>query len=314
MTACRRYFVVFGLAASLFWMAPEVGAEDSLSQAKDLYLSAAYDEALVVLDRLQSEAPHDGATEVAQYRVFCLLALNRRDEARRGIESIVNTDPFYRPSESQTPPRVLSVFQDTRKALLPAIVQRSYAEAKASFDRKDPQAAAQFDRVLKLIDDPDMQGVAQLADLRTVVSGFRDLSQARATPLPLTARPGGAPAATVSPQIVALPAAADATEPPAATRGPAAATFIPPVVISQRVPAWTPPSSVDARLSFKGTIRVVIDEKGRVESATLEQSVHPLYDDRLLATARTWKYKPALLNGVPTPSSKIVEIQIQPVR
>jgi TonB family protein len=222
---------------------------------------------------------------------------------------MVNTDPFYRPSESQTPPRVLSVFQDTRKALLPSIVQRTYAEAKTAFERKDPQAAAQFDRVLKLIDDPDMQGVAQMADLRTVVSGFRDLSQARGTPPPPAAAP-----ATLGPQSVRLPAAADAPDRTDATPGRAPAGFIPPVVISQRIPPWTPPASVDARLGLRGSIRIVIDEKGRVDSATLEQSVHPLYDDRLLAIARTWKYKPATLNGIPTPSSKIVEIQVQPVR
>jgi TonB family protein len=314
VTACSRYFIiVFALTASLFSLAPGVLAEDALAEAKELYLSAAYDEALVVLDRLQSEAPQSGTTEVAQYRVFCLLALNRRDEARRGIEGIVNTDPFYRPSESQTPPRVLSVFQATRKALLPVIVQRAYADAKASFDRKDPQAVAQFDRVLKLIDDPDMQGVAQLADLRTVVSGFRDLSQARGTAPPSAAPPAVAPA-TLGPQIARLPPPGEAPEAPAATPGGPPAGFIPPVAISQRVPPWKPPASVDTRLGLRGSIRIEIDEKGRVESATLEQSVHPLYDDRLLSTARTWKYKPATLNGIPTASSKVVEIQVEPVR
>ena len=146
MTACNRYFIVLGLTASLLGVTPRVVAEDTLSQAKDLYLSAAYEEALAILDRLQGEVLQDGATEVALYRVFCLLALNRRDEARVEIEIIVNKDPFYRPSESQTPPRVLKVFQDTRKAALPAIVQRNYTEAKALFDQKDPQATARFER------------------------------------------------------------------------------------------------------------------------------------------------------------------------
>ena len=149
-----------------------------------------------------------------------------------------------------------------------------------------------------------MKGVAQLADLRTVVSGFRDLSQARGTPPAAAVAP-----ATPGPQMATVPARADAPEP-----GGAPAGFIPPVVISQRLPVWTPPASVDSRLGFKGSIRVEIDEKGRVEKATLEQSVHPLYDDRLLAIARTWKYKPATRNGVPTSSSKVVEIQLQPGR
>lgn len=307
MTARSRYFIIFGFVAALFWCARAVAADDPFSQAKELYLSAAYDEALIVLDKLKGELSHDSATEVAQYRVLCLVALNRSDEARQGIETIINTDPFYRPSESQIPPRVLGVFQDTRKALLPAIVQRAYEDAKASFVRKEPQALAQFDRVLKLIDDPDMRDVAQLAELRTVVSGFRDLSLARATPPPATSPLTGAPA-TLSPRIGTTRSSAQAPESREGSSGPAG--FAPPVVISQRLPPWPP--SVDARFGLKGSVKVVIDENGRVESATLQESVHPLYDGRLLATARTWKYKPATLNGIPTSSSKVVDVQVPP--
>jgi len=57
----------------------------------------------------------------------------------------------------------------------------------------------------------------------------------------------------------------------------------------------------------------MIDESGNVASAELRQSVHPLYDDELLAAARKWKYKPAMRNGVPMPYVKIVEIRLQPV-
>jgi hypothetical protein len=34
----------------------------------------------------------------------------------------------------------------------------------------------------------------------------------------------------------------------------------------------------------------------------------------LLAIARTWKYRPATINGAPVAYLKIVEIQLQPVR
>jgi TonB family protein len=90
--------------------------------------------------------------------------------------------------------------------------------------------------------------------------------------------------------------------------------FTPPVVISQPIPRWVPPNTVDRRSGFKGLIEVTIDEAGNVTSATLQQSVHPLYDEKLLAMARTWKYKPAMRNGVPTTSLKVVEIQLQPAR
>ncbi|HEX7795971.1 MAG TPA: TonB family protein, partial [Vicinamibacterales bacterium] len=71
---------------------------------------------------------------------------------------------------------------------------------------------------------------------------------------------------------------------------------------------------VDRRSAFKGLIEVTIDENGSVTSATIQQSVHPIYDEKLLAMARTWKYKPALRNGVPTSSVKVVAIQLQPAR
>ena len=319
MTVRRTpYRVALALMAGLIGLVATVSAQDALARAKDLYLAAAYDEALAILDQLRTEAPRGAAAEVAQYRFFCLLALERGDEARKAIEDIVNADPLYRPSEAQTPPRIRNVFQETRKAILPSVVQRSYAEAKASFEKKDPRALAQFDRLLAVLDDPDLKGMAQLSDLRTVVSGFRDLSRAIASS---AAPPPPAPAgqSTPSPPIVKAQTgtspATVASEKAARDEGRGAPfTFTPPVVISQPLPRWAPPKSIDARLGFKGSVEVMIDERGNVASATLRQSVHPIYDEELLAAARKWRYKPALRNGVPTPYVKIIEIQLQPVR
>lgn len=312
MTARRwRHRIAFALVAWLTTQTAGAAVQDALAHAKELYLSAAYDEALAVLDRLRTESPHDTVSEVAQYHLFCLLALNRSEEAQKAIEGIVTIDPFYQPSETQTSPRIRTVFQNTRKALLPSIVQRSYAEARASFEKKDPKAGVQFDQVLALIDDPDMKG-GQLSDLRTVVSGFRDLSQAMA--LAAVPAPAPIPAARFAPSaaLEGASAAAAPIEPPAGAR-PRQAGFVPPVAVSQPLPQWVPALS-EARLGFKGSIEVMIDEKGNVTSVELRQSVHPLYDDGLLAAARTWKYKPATRNGVPTPYLKVVDIQLQPVR
>jgi TonB family protein len=310
-----RHFVVFGLVAlAILFPASHLRAQDPLARAKDLYLSAAYDEALVVLEQLKSLPAPAARTEVEQYRVFCLLALERSDEARKAIADIVTADPFYRPSDTQTPPRIRAVFDETRKALLPGLVQRTYADAKASFEKKDPKALSQFELVLRLLDDPDLKGVSQLADLRTVVNGFRDLSKAMASvPPPAAPKPIETPAPAQAAERPATQAAAVVE--PSPDRAPDASLgFTPPVVISQPIPRWTPPNTVDRRSGFKGLIEVTIDEHGNVTSATLQQSVHPLYDDKLLAMARTWKYKPAMRNGVPTKSLKVVEIQLQPAR
>jgi TonB family protein len=303
--------VILAWLACFILLVPTARAQDALARAKDLYLSAAYDEALVVLEQLKPPATPDAATEVAQYRVFCLLALQRSDEARKAIEDIVATNPFYHPSETQTSPRILSVFDETRRALLPGLVQKTYADAKASFEKKDPKALTQFELVLKLLDDPDLKNLPQLADMRTVVNGFRDLSKAMASaPAVSATKPADRPvppSAESGPAQIA--AVVDATAPEGSSLG-----FTPPVVISQPIPRWTPPNDVDRRSAFKGLIEVTIDENGSVTAATIQQSVHPLYDEKLLTMARTWKYKPALRNGVPTSSVKIVAIQLQPAR
>src|SRR5262245_59291121 len=313
-----RYPVVFGLIAWSVVLATDVRAQDPLARAKDLYLSAAYDEALVLLEQLKSQPAPPPGTEIEQYRVFCLLALERSDEARKAIEDIVTADPFYRPSETQTSPRIRSVFQDTRKKLLPTVIQRKYAEAKTSFESKDPKAVTQFEQLLMLLDDPDLMATPQLSDLKTVANGFRDLSKAMASAPPPT--PAPAPPALVSTPSpaplspVVAAAQASAVDVPAQSGGAPSLGFTPPVVISQPIPQWIPPNTIDRHTSFKGLIEVAIDENGRVTSAAVQQSVHPRYDEKLLAMARTWKYKPATRNGIPTASIKVVEIQLQPSR
>jgi len=283
--------VVFAVLVSVV-SSVAVLADDPLARAKELYESAAYEEALAVLDELQGQTTNVNATEVAQYRAFCLFALERPDEARKAVETLVNTDPFYQLSDLQTSPRIRNVFQEIRRTLLPKIVQRSYEDAKASFDRKDPQAASQFDDVVRLLDDPDMFGAAGLADLRVVAAGFRDLSKAMAPAAPASAS--------------ATPAAGPETARPG---GPP--VVVPPVVVSQALPSWTAPVAV-RRVEYNGTVEVAIDEQGKVAGVTLSRSVHPLYDPELLRAARNWTYKPATKDGTPIAFVKVVDVQLRP--
>ena len=309
MTAMRTsQRIAFALIAWLVCQAATAAAQDTIGRAKELYLSASYDEALAVLDRLQYEATGSAATEVAQYRVFCLLALDRTDEARKAIVTIVNADPFYHPSDVDTSPRVRSVFEEVRRPLLPAIVQRLYTDARAAFDRKDAQATAQFDRVIALLDDPDLKGTSA-ADLRTLAAGFRDLSKAAAA----AAAPPPAPVASVPAPVVpaAAPAArAPVSNPAAAHEGDVGVT--PPVTVSQPLPLWAPNKLSDRQGDFKGMLEVTIDEGGDVEAVALRQSVHPLYDADLLKIARTWKFKPAMKDGMPVLYVKVVQIHLLP--
>jgi protein TonB len=304
-----RSRIALALAAWLAFHAASAAGQDTLARAKELYGSAAYDDALTVLDRLQVDAEGDVATEVALYRVFCLLVLERSDEATKAIEAMVTADPFYLPSDDQASPRIRGVFQDVRRSLLPAITQRAYADAKAAFARKDPAATAQFDLVIELLDDPDMQGAA-LADLRTIASEFRDLSEAVASTA--AASRAAAPRAPVAtPRAAAAPAvpAARSDVSPLAREGDPGVS--PAVAVSQPLPPWSP-SGRDAEQVFAGMLEVVIDERGNVTSASLREAVHPAYDAAVLKLALTWKFKPAMRNGVPTASMKLVRIRLQP--
>jgi hypothetical protein len=225
-TALLCWSFVFAIGA-----APSAGAQDTLAQAKVLYAAASYEEALAMLDKLSASTDQD-ATAIAEYRIFCLLALGRSEDANRGIEMVLRANPFYKPSEAQVPPRIQTVIKGARQKLLPGIVLASYADAKAAFERKDPAAAGQFDRVLMLLDDPDVMGVASLADLRTVAVGFRDLAKAAAAPPP-------AP----PPPVVAAPPPADAAAPSAASAGPSTAPAANPVATGAKPSGGAAPGS-----------------------------------------------------------------------
>jgi hypothetical protein len=283
-----RATVAAALAAMLCLVAA-VGlfASEELTRAKELYRSASYDEALTVLDNIPPSVAIDEAIELHHFRVLCLVALDRREDAKRAMAALITASPSYQLSEEDTSPRVRSMFAEVRKSVYPAIVQKAYMDAKAAFDRKDPAATAQFEHVLRLLKDPDVAKDPAFSDLATVVIGFRDLSAAAAPPV--------APVAT--------PAVAGA---PATVRRPANAVIVPPTAISQALPAI----QLRDRRIWDGEVEVVISEAGKVMSARMTKSIHPVYDAEVLRAAKTWIYKPGTRDGSPTQMSKLVNIHI----
>ncbi len=281
--------------------------DDTLAHAKELYASAAYDEALAVLDRLESAArPVAETTSIAEYRVYCLLALDRRDEAQKNIEGILHDNPLYLPPVDQASPRIQSVFRDVRRQSLPKIVMERYALAKASFERKDPRAGQEFDGVLALLDDPDVQAAPALTDLRTIVTAFRDLTKA------VEAAQAQAPPATRPVETAAAAELASAAQSSALTIYTSAdADVAPAIAQTQRIPPWIP-GRLEATQDFRGTLELLIDERGAVTSATMRASVHPAYNQQLLRAARDWKFMPARRNSKPVRYLKIVEIHLRP--
>jgi hypothetical protein len=295
---CMALACAFSIALGVFVSA----ADAQLDRAKELYRSAAYDEALGVLDAIRAPAPSPEALEVSEYRVFCLVALDRKDEARNAISTLISEKPLYDLSETQASPRVRAVFTEVRKSLLPALVQNAYAEAKAAVDRKDAQSAAAFERVLALLHDPDLSSNTDLSDLAVVAAAFRDLSAARE--LAAAAPPPSAAPAPRDNSAGGESPAAKPAEPPVYRDG--APNLVPPVAIAQVMP---PPHLAERRL-WTGAIEVLIDETGKVVSARMSMPVQPTYDRKLLQAALNWKYRPATKDGMPARYIKIINIRL----
>ena len=177
------------LAAIVLTAAGAAAQDADLSAARDLYASAAYDDALAMLNRLRSaDHPATQSRAIEQYRAFCLLALGRPADAEQAIEAVVAAEPSFQPGEGDASPRIRSAFTTVRRRMLPSIIQQKYAQAKAAFDRKEYAAAADgFTQVLAALADPDVAAEAKqppLSDLRTLAGGFQELAAKAAAPPP----------------------------------------------------------------------------------------------------------------------------------
>jgi TonB family protein len=297
----RRFIAPFLLASAFAHTAlGQAPGRDVIGAARDLYASARYDEALAVLNDLRpaenAAAPSDRKS-IEQYRSLCLLALGRGSEAESAIAAVVTADPSYQPNETEASPRVRGAFSDVRRRLLPDIVSARYAAAKGEFDRKSYTDAMQhFRQVIGLLDDPDMGG--KLADLRTLASGFLDLSVAASAP----------PPPPVKAEVAAPPTPVVPQPDPNRIYTMVDKDVTSPVIIRQEMPRLTPAMKSQARDT--GVVEIVIDELGRVSFVAMRQSVHPVYDSTLLAAVREWKYQPATIGGKPVKYRKLIQINV----
>ena len=296
----KAYFLAAFVAGIALAALPANAQDADISTARDLYASAAYDDALTMLNRLRSaEHPASQSRAIEQYRAFCLLALGRPADAELAIEAIVAAEPSFQPGESDASPRIRSAFTSVRRRMLPAIIQQRYAQAKAAYDRKEFAAAADgFTQVLTALADQDVAAEAKqppLSDLRTLAGGFQELAAKAAAPPPPPPVP-----------VVVTPPPPPPPAPPRVYTG-GETGIVPPVIVNQTLPAF-PGQVVIPR---NGKLEVVIDESGLVESATMTASVTPSYDAMALTATKVWRFKPATLNGVPVKFRKTVQISIK---
>lgn len=288
----------------LFWVAAllaattTASAQDPLSVARDLYASAAYEDALSALAGVKETAP-EIALQVDEYRAFSLFALGRTDEATSAVEAVIRRDPLAAPDPRDASPRITSLFGDVRKRLLPELIREGYRSARATMDKGDMSGAvAQFRRVKSLLDHATTIGAADEAftDMGILVNGFLDLARSVAD-LATSAAVSEAAAAPSAP-AAAPSAAASVLNRPARVFSAADIDVTAPQTIRQQVP--TVPYTLSRTMAASqasGVLEVLIDEKGNVEQAVMRQTVNPIFDAAVLAAARSWQYRPATKDG-----------------
>jgi len=283
---------------------PGFAQQDVIARVKDFYANASYEEALQTLRSASPSAPTAGVTDAAAYQVFCLVALGREQEATDAIAAIVRVDPLYHPTETDVSPRIRSFFENVRKPLLPGIVRQLYAGAKDRLERKEAgEAKKDLDRVIALLDEMKASEDQDLADLRTLALGFRDLSviaaarEAAPPPPPLVAAP-----------IVPTPAPPPPKPPAIYSLSDTNVTL--PVVVSRSLPPWRVLSAVEKLQVFRGQLELVIDENGKVLSTKMLKGLRPDYDPALMKAAAAWTFRPATKDGQPVRYRYVMDMQL----
>jgi len=305
-----RTIVIVG--ALLIAAGAALTGQDLLSAAKDQYASAAYEDALSTLNRLDGSVAPDVARQADEYRAFCLYALGRTGEAESVAESLIRKEPLVRLEAADASPRLESMFSDVRKRLLPSLIRDRYRVARAAVDEKSFAAAEpNLADARRMIAEAEKLGVKDdgLSDLSVLVDGFLQLIKSSAdqkkAEQPAVAA-AAAPAAT-APAPMRSPAAVSAR---ADASGAAAVIprvysavdegVSPPVVLEQKMPPMSNEMQLITRAAkSRGMIDIVIDETGRVIDTSVRQSMNAAFDGMIVRESRRWKYRPAMVNGAP---------------
>jgi hypothetical protein len=312
-------------------------ADDPLKEVGRLYATAAYEEALVAMDKVDDVAVID---QVDQYRALCLLALDRDAEAEHAVERLVARHPLHLDGLNEQAPKFTSVYRAVRARLVPELANKAYHSAIASFDDKDYATAdRQFGEALELLHS--VQIPASQRDWELLADEFRVLAALRSAPVesqpvlestPLPATVSFSPAAElIQPAPVISFPAPEPISPAPVVSSPAAGPVVPaafapvprvydktdldvtpPVEINRTMPPWNPPFVLMAKRTYAGQLELVIGKDGRIKSVEILKSSFGVYDGLLLRAVKQWQYGPALKRGFPVEYRQTFDYALRP--
>jgi hypothetical protein len=78
------------------------------------------------------------------------------------------------------------------------------------------------------------------------------------------------------------------------------------------VPRWSGANDGAPASPLQGAVRILIGVDGKVRFASIEARIDPRYDELLLNAAYNWVYKPAMMNGMPVESERLITVQVTP--
>jgi hypothetical protein len=301
-----RATVIVGLV--LLAAQPALRSQDSLNAAKDLYASAAFEEALSILSRLDGGAANapDIDRQIDEYRAFCLYALGRTAEAESILESIIRKEPMTRLDAADASPRIETMFTNVRKRLLPSLIRERFQAVRGALNKNDfGSAEPHLAEARLMITEAENLGVKDegLADLGVLVDGFLQMirstaEERRTSPARTASPPADAAVVAAPPQPEPLPAPAEPGDEPIYSVADEGVS--PPVALNQHVPSMTQAMlQITRSLRTSGILEIVIDENGAVVDTIVRRSLTPSFDTLLVRAAHYWKYRPAMKDGVP---------------
>ena len=182
--------------------APARGADRLLAAARELYASAAYEDALTMLKALAESQDVPRARHAANRRIPVALSVRAGRHGRRRVRRAggVPHRPVLRAERRRSVAARGGMFTKVRRSLLPSLIREKYQVAKAAVDRADwPAAETLLADTHRLLAKAQEDGVEDsITDLRIVVDGFIDLARTATAKAVSTVPSTPAPAAAAS--------------------------------------------------------------------------------------------------------------------